>query len=203
RQYSVQWGLYRVSSLNRGTLRILESILAPGDRAALERYIHSGGRDNEFFFIEGGAFLRYPDGTVTQIYPETKNNQDRPLRKRVIIYCDRKTYSQVLSSTPGIGLYPVFINKMNRLVQYRWRTDYGMFLSWSAATYQVKQLGRETITAGETKIYWSLPLSQRSMGLNKNRARIELNVMDQRTGKIIGEGVIFVICKEGRATIEE
>ncbi len=70
-RYTIAWGFFRVSSLDMGTLEIIESTLPPGDVAALQRYINSEGTETDFFFIGTTAYVRRPDGTSKQLYPPT------------------------------------------------------------------------------------------------------------------------------------
>jgi hypothetical protein len=70
-KYTIAWGVFRVSSLDIPTLEVLEGPLALGDLAALQWYINSEGRENDFYFIGSSAFVRHADGTSTQLYPPT------------------------------------------------------------------------------------------------------------------------------------
>jgi hypothetical protein len=70
-KYTVAWGVFKVSSLDIPTLRVVAGPLAPGDLAALQWYINSGGRENDFYFIGTSGFVRHADGTLTQLYPPT------------------------------------------------------------------------------------------------------------------------------------
>ena len=69
--YTIAWGCFKVSSLDAATLEVVQGPLAPGDLAAFQWYINSGGTENDFYFIESSAYVRHPDGTETQIYPPT------------------------------------------------------------------------------------------------------------------------------------
>jgi len=70
-KYTIAWGFFKVSSLDIATLEIIEGPLPPGDLAALQWYINSGGVENDFYFSGTTAYVRHPDGTSTQLYPPT------------------------------------------------------------------------------------------------------------------------------------
>ncbi len=67
-EYAIAMGYYRVTRLDIKTLEILEGPLPPGDLAALQWYINSGGTENDFYFIESDAYVRHSDGSSTMIY---------------------------------------------------------------------------------------------------------------------------------------
>jgi hypothetical protein len=67
--YTVAWGIYQVTSLDLNSLDVVAGPLGPGDLAAFQWYINSGGVENDFYFVEGEAYVRHPDGTSQQIYP--------------------------------------------------------------------------------------------------------------------------------------
>lgn len=74
---------------------------------------------------------------------------------QLTIIADRHVYTPAMSSTVGIGLtpgYPVLVD--NETVAFRWKTDYGYFISWDAPDYKVNNRGQD-ITMGDGKIYWS------------------------------------------------
>ncbi|GAW91395.1 hypothetical protein [Calderihabitans maritimus] len=85
KQFTVKWGIFKVSSDDYSTLEIIDSDLYPGDLAALQHYINSGGNDNDFVSINGRTYLRNPDGTLAQIYPPTGrgmgNSKDQTEKK--------------------------------------------------------------------------------------------------------------------------
>lgn len=68
-RYSIKWGIYKVSSLDYKSLKILAPNQWPGDMAALQWYINSNGKDNDFYFKEGAVFVRDNSGGSRQIYP--------------------------------------------------------------------------------------------------------------------------------------
>lgn len=68
-KFKLKWGVFKVSPGEISTLKVLAGPLPAADLAALQRYINSGGKAKNFYFIENKVFLRNPDGTSTQIYP--------------------------------------------------------------------------------------------------------------------------------------
>lgn len=92
--YSIKWGIYKVSSLDWKTLKIIAPTKPAGDMAAFQWYINSGGKDNDFYFKEGTAFVRDKMGGSKQIYPlpETAPSPDdsqvaQPVSPRpVVVY---------------------------------------------------------------------------------------------------------------------
>lgn len=197
--FSVKWGIFRVSSLNPASLRILEPRLAPGDRAALEHYVHTGGRENDFFFVSRSAFVRYADGTFRQIHPQPRNKK---ARHSLLICTDRDFYTLALSSTVGIGLYPIYQDKVDQPpVLYRWRTDRGEFLAWEAPTYIVRHLGTEVVLKTPEMLYWT-PLAKGGSARN-GMAHITLTVESAATGKSLGRYMLQVECREGAARVRQ
>lgn len=76
--YSVKYGIYKVSSLDYQTLKIIAPTKFAGDMAAFQWYINSGGKENDFYFKEGVVFVRDKSGTSRQIYPLPIADQPSP-----------------------------------------------------------------------------------------------------------------------------
>lgn len=68
-RYAIKWGIYKVSSLDYKTLKIVAPDKWPGDMAALQWYINSNGKENEFYFKEVAVFVKDRSGASKQIYP--------------------------------------------------------------------------------------------------------------------------------------
>lgn len=73
-RYAIKWGIYKVSSLDYKTLKIVAPNKWPGDMAALQWYINSNGKENEFYFKEGAVFVKDKSGASKQIYPLTETH---------------------------------------------------------------------------------------------------------------------------------
>ncbi len=174
--YQIRWGLFRVSSLDPKQLRIIKSTWPKGDQAALEHYIHSSGVERDFFFVHDSAFLRYPDGTFTRIYPELPVQQ-RNKHFRLMICPERWNYRFTDSSAPGIGLYPIYYLNSEKL-RYCWRTNYGRFSRWEPPDYRVIPLGMTATVSGWGKIYWTPSITQEP--IPKEGIKISLTVKDSR-----------------------
>ncbi|MFA5858794.1 MAG: hypothetical protein WC955_06990 [Elusimicrobiota bacterium] len=67
--YSIKWGIMKTSTSEYEALQVLEAPLGPAETAAFQRYINSGGKDNDFIFYEDKAYLRKWDGTKVLLYP--------------------------------------------------------------------------------------------------------------------------------------
>lgn len=76
--YSIKWGIYKVSSLDWQTLKIIAPTKPAGDMAAFQWYVNSGGKDNDFYFKSGEAYVRDKSGTSLQIYPLPSTDQPSP-----------------------------------------------------------------------------------------------------------------------------
>ena len=77
--YRIKWGIYKAAVLEP-QLKLEKSGLSEGlkaDLTALEWYINSNGKANEFFFDGSGgsvkAYLRQPNGETVLIFPEQAN----------------------------------------------------------------------------------------------------------------------------------
>jgi hypothetical protein len=71
--YSVLMGYYKVTGLEMEKLEIISGPLPAGDLAALQWYINSGGKENDFYFIGTNAYVRNSDGSEKMIYPMEKD----------------------------------------------------------------------------------------------------------------------------------
>jgi hypothetical protein len=157
--YRIKWGMFRVSSLNPQKLRIIRSNYPPGDKAALEHYIHTNGTENDFFFIFDSAFVRNPDQTFTRIYPELPLAQRRKHFK-LMICAARKEYCLTDSRAPGLGLHATYYHDYEGL-QFRWETNYGQFSLYDYLNNnRVIPLGKIARIEGWKTVYWSPSLSQ-------------------------------------------
>jgi hypothetical protein len=92
--YTVAWGVYQVTSLDLNSLDMVAGPLGPGDLAAFQWYINSGGVENDFYFVGGEAYVRHPNGTSQQIYPR----EAQPARPAVAVRGDASLGS-------AVGLY--------------------------------------------------------------------------------------------------
>jgi hypothetical protein len=74
--YKKAWGVYRASSGDYRTLKLLPEdtgyYAGAADIAAIEWYINSGGVEKDFFFREESAFVVRPNGETVKIYPKEK-----------------------------------------------------------------------------------------------------------------------------------
>lgn len=71
--YHSAWGIYAADSGDYKTLKLLPENTKYtnwSDLAAIERYVNSGGKENDFFFEREKAFVRKAGGQSIQIYPK-------------------------------------------------------------------------------------------------------------------------------------
>jgi hypothetical protein len=93
-------------------------------------------------------------------------------------------YTLAMSSTPGIGLTPVFPDSIdNSTVSFRWQTNYGRFLSWNAPDFKINEQGMN-VTVGDGKIYWSYLYEEGKV--TRPPVHISLTMIDKATGKTLG-----------------
>jgi hypothetical protein len=159
--YKIHWGLFRVSSLNPKRLRIIKSTWPQGDLAALEHYLHTNGTEHDFFFVFNSAFVRYPDGTFTRIYPKLAAGK-RTKHYKLMICAERQEYRPTDSSTPGIGLNAIYYRKPED-VRFCWETNYGEFNLWNSPDSQVIPLGTTATVEQWQTVYWTPPLTQKAI----------------------------------------
>lgn len=72
--YKVAWGYCVVSSLDPKNLKVISGNFSKGEQSAIEHYVNSGGKENDFAFDGTTGFLRHQDGTSEQIYPPVKTD---------------------------------------------------------------------------------------------------------------------------------
>lgn len=63
-------------------------------------------------------------------------------------------YSAAMSSTPGMGLYPVSEPPSGVTPRYRYTATEGFFVTWDESTHEVEQHGAEFVTLA-ARVYWS------------------------------------------------
>lgn len=85
--YSVEWGIFKVSTLDYKDLKILSP--TNSDTPALEFYINSNGVYNDFSFPEEGIYVKDENGQRFEIYPNNNalhllnNLEEKPLNNEV------------------------------------------------------------------------------------------------------------------------
>ena len=70
--YKKAWGIFKATSGDYKTLRLMSEDIKYGNStiAAIEWYVNSEGKENNFYFDGGSAFVRKQNGESVQIYPE-------------------------------------------------------------------------------------------------------------------------------------
>lgn len=63
-------------------------------------------------------------------------------------------YSAAMSSTPGMGLYPVSEPPSGVTPRYRYTATEGFFVTWDESTHEVLQQGPEFVTLAG-RVYWT------------------------------------------------
>lgn len=198
-KYYVKWGFFKVTSLRPNRLEIIGPGLSGSDRAALEHYVRSGGRENDFFGIFNMLFVGYPDCTFRPIYPKCRDSRTR---HRVYVCTGRNDYSLTMSSTVGIELYPLNTYEESQPVRYRWQTSFGGFVLQDRFSSKIRNLGSEAVLGGRPEVswlYWSLPLEKTSS--RKITAKIRLTVEALRTGRELGQHTLSIECHNGWARV--
>ncbi|NLT35743.1 MAG: hypothetical protein GXX83_07575 [Gaiellales bacterium] len=66
-----KWGIFEVRDGETADLTILAGPYSPGELLAIQRYLRSGGLDNDFAVEGDTIYLRRPDGTRETIFPVT------------------------------------------------------------------------------------------------------------------------------------
>ncbi len=66
-----KWGIFQVSGEAAADLTILAGPYSPGELLAIQRYLRSGGLDNDFAVEGETIYLRHPDGSRETIFPVT------------------------------------------------------------------------------------------------------------------------------------
>ncbi len=116
----------------------------------------------------------------------------------VQITAEPNDYVITMSSTVGIGLTPALtLSSIDpSKVQYKWATNYGFFLDWSAAhNFTVKKLGATTTNTGDT-IFWSYSIPAKLKKNVTQNATVTVIASDKKTKKIIGKAFIPITWNE-------
>jgi hypothetical protein len=128
------------------------------------------------FALLSGGCLEKPFGTKEARSGEVKLG-------KVKIQAEPIAYSPIMSSTPGIGLTPLWtLGRPMKDFDFHWNANYGFFLNWGPPDYKVEELGGNVINKGE-KIYWSY--DPNDMGKEKPSVKISLTIGDVQSGKIL------------------
>jgi hypothetical protein len=191
--FQIHWGLFRVSGLNPKRLKIIKSTWPKGDLAALEHYLHTNGTECDFFFVFSSAFVRYPDGTFTRIYPELTAGQ-RTKHFKLMICPERQAYRLTDSSTPGIGFNAIYYRRPEA-VRFDWETNYGEFNLWNPPDYQVDSLGMKTTVEQWQTVYWTPPLTPKA--LPKEGIKVTVKVKSLKSKTICAETYLEIKPEEG------
>lgn len=64
-----KWGIFEVSGAEAADLTIQAGPYSPGELLAIQRYLRSGGLDNDFAVEGRTIYLRHPGGTRETIFP--------------------------------------------------------------------------------------------------------------------------------------
>jgi len=106
----------------------------------------------------------------------------------VLILASPQTYSPLLSSTPGIGLFANLTGSDGTGAIFHWNASYGKFLEWNPPGYVVEEKGSSAVTHGET-IYWSFA---EFPGAAKEPIVITVDARDQKTGRSLGNSRLIL-----------
>ncbi|RPJ50155.1 MAG: hypothetical protein EHJ95_07645 [Methanobacteriota archaeon] len=114
----------------------------------------------------------------------------------VAIVEEISNYSIVMSSTPGLGLTAVVNGSAPdaSIAYYRWTTDYGEFLGWSAPDYRVRELG-SNVGGNVTKVYWTY-LSRADDAVRPD-VHVSLEVIDAGSGRSLGRAERTIVWMPG------
>lgn len=119
-----------------------------------------------------------------------------PRNVKVAIVEEISNYSIVMSSTTGLGLTAVVNGSAGSrsIIYYRWTTDYGEFLGWSAPDYRVRELG-SNVVGNVTKVYWTY-LSRAEDAVRPD-VHVSLEVIDAGSGRSLGRAERTIVWMPG------
>jgi len=78
--YHKAWGIFKADGGDYKTLKLVpDNAESPGlsaDLACIEWYVNSGGKERDFFFKSGTAYVKRPNGETIQLYPKATTNSE-------------------------------------------------------------------------------------------------------------------------------
>ncbi len=125
--YKEAWGIYKASNGDYKTLKLIwKDTKYPntnvefansyaGDIAAVEWYVNSGGKESDFYFESGKAFVRKTNGESQQIYPgkeidsEEKTTVVNNSVKEKVPDIDTKEKALLVNKEKGFELKPLIL----------------------------------------------------------------------------------------------
>ncbi|MFI5361274.1 MAG: hypothetical protein ACHQ49_04835 [Elusimicrobiota bacterium] len=109
------------------------------------------------------------------------------LTEELAVRASPQQYSPAMSSSPGIGLTPVFTPPAGTTARYRWTTNFGGFVSWNPPDYKVVPRGSDP-TGSEGTLYWTY--DPRLALLGKPVVSIVVEAIDPESGRVLARSKI-------------
>jgi hypothetical protein len=110
------------------------------------------------------------------------------------------SYSPAMSSTPGIGLTPVFAAPAGTTYGYYWHASFGYFLSWAPPSYKVVPLGVDAVS-GSGALYWSY--DPKLTFVNKPVVTISVEARDRESGRVMARRTLKLDWEQDTARVRE
>ena len=102
----------------------------------------------------------------------------------VTIQSDMTRYSVIMSSAPGMPLSACITETIpSGTVKYRWKTDYGKFLTWNVTDFTVRELG-DNVSVSSGKVYIDIP--DEYQNTTRTPVHITLDLADVSSGAVLG-----------------
>lgn len=132
---------------------------------------------------------------------DTKSSDPKPSssvdlkNNKVAIKPDIKYYSNVMSSTVGIGLEPDYtLNRSVDSIIFIWKTNHGHFVNWNSPDFKVNELNKEVTINSLKKIYWTY--SPDEVISATETVKITLTLKDKTSNEVISSSFLELI-KDG------
>lgn len=110
----------------------------------------------------------------------------------VAIKTDIKYYSNVMSSTVGIGLEPDYtLNRSVDSIIFIWKTNHGHFVNWSSPDFKVNELNNEVTINSLKKIYWTY--SPDEVIPATETVKITLTLKDKTSNEVISSSFLELL----------
>ncbi|HEX3031505.1 MAG TPA: hypothetical protein VHS59_04590 [Bacillota bacterium] len=122
--YKKAWGIFKADGGDYKTLKLLpenaKGLGLQADLACIEWYVNSGGKEKDFSFNSGTAYVKRPNGQVVQVYPKEAIESTAPTGSVQEEPADGNREAR-WSGTTGIYLALIAVSLITASALYLWK----------------------------------------------------------------------------------